>query len=83
MYYTFAVSASNRPIADDRELYSGLIPSHILHHAAKEPIFGLGMAEELARHGFRISPGTLYPLLRDLNNKGYLKSVENSGKAKG
>jgi DNA-binding PadR family transcriptional regulator len=83
MYYTLAVSASNRPIADDRELYLGLIPSHILHHAAEEPIFGLGMAEELARHGFRISPGTLYPLLRDLNNKGYLKSVENSGEAKG
>ena len=48
---------------DDRDLYSGLIRLHILHHAVKEPIFGLGMAEELARHGYRISPGTLYPLL--------------------
>src|ERR1700747_727925 len=48
---------------DDRELYSGLIRLHVLHHAVKEPIFGLGMIEELARHGYRVSPGSLYPLL--------------------
>lgn len=59
---------------DDRDLYSGLIRLHILHHAAEEPIFGLGMAEELARHGYRISPGTLYPLLHGLEKKGYLRS---------
>jgi PadR family transcriptional regulator PadR len=58
----------------DRELYSGLIRLHILHHAAEEPIFGLGMAEELARHGYRVSPGTLYPLLHGLEKKGYLSS---------
>jgi DNA-binding PadR family transcriptional regulator len=60
----------------DRELYSGLIRLHILHHACEEPIFGLGMAEELARHGYRISPGTLYPLLDGLEKKGYLASSE-------
>jgi len=48
----------------------------VLHHAVKEPIFGLGMAEELARHGYRISPGTLYPLLHGLEKKGYLVSTE-------
>jgi len=32
------------------------------------------MAEELARHGYRISPGTLYPLLHGLERKGYLRS---------
>jgi hypothetical protein len=58
----------------DRDLYSGLIRLHMLHHAAKGPIFGLGMIEELARHGYRISPGTLYPLLRGLEKKGYLRS---------
>src|SRR5438093_542137 len=47
----------------DRDLYSGLIRLHILHHAAEEPIFGLGMAEELAHHGYKLSLGTLYPLL--------------------
>jgi DNA-binding PadR family transcriptional regulator len=61
---------------DDRDLYSGLIRLHILHHAAEEPIFGLGMAEELARHGYRISPGTLYPLLHGLEKKGYLKATQ-------
>jgi DNA-binding PadR family transcriptional regulator len=49
---------------------------HILHHAAEGPIFGLGMAEELARHGYRISPGTLYPLLHGLERKGYITSTE-------
>jgi DNA-binding PadR family transcriptional regulator len=66
----------------DRDLYSGLIRLHVLHHAVKEPIFGLGMAEELARHGYRISPGTLYPLLHGLEQKGYLKASERrSGKS--
>jgi len=60
----------------DRDLYSGLMRLHILHHAAEEPIFGLGMLEELARHGYRISPGTLYPLLHGLEKKGYLKTSE-------
>jgi len=60
----------------DRDLYSGLIRLHILHHAAHEPIFGLGVVEELARHGYKLSPGTLYPILHGLETKGYLRSVE-------
>jgi DNA-binding PadR family transcriptional regulator len=67
----------------DRDLYSGLIRLHVLHHAAEEPIFGLGMVEELARHGYRISPGTLYPLLHGLEKKGYLRSAEKrNGKSR-
>ena len=62
--------------AADRDLYSGLIRLHVLHHAAEEPIFGLGMIEELARHGYRISPGSLYPLLHGLETKGYLRASE-------
>ena len=62
--------------AADRDLYSGLIRLHVLHHATEEPIFGLGMIEELARHGYRISPGSLYPLLHSLEQKGYLRSKE-------
>ena len=70
-----------RPEAD-RDLYSGLIRLHVLHHAAEEPIFGLGMIEELARHGYRISPGSLYPLLHGLEQKGYLRSrLERNGKS--
>src|SRR6202048_909825 len=73
------MSKSKSDIVDalaDRDLYSGLIRLHVLHHAAEEPIFGLGMIEELARHGYRISPGSLYPLLKGLEKKGYLRSTE-------
>ncbi|MBI4499534.1 MAG: helix-turn-helix transcriptional regulator [Gemmatimonadetes bacterium] len=63
---------------DDQDLYSGLIRLHILHHAAEGPIFGLGMIEELARHGYRMSPGTLYPILHGLEARGYLRSRRKS-----
>ena len=59
---------------DDQTLYTGLIRLHILHHAVAGPVFGLGMMEELARHGYRLSPGTLYPLLHGLERRGYLVS---------
>jgi PadR family transcriptional regulator PadR len=58
----------------DQDLYSGLVRLHILYHAAHEPVFGLGMMKELRRHGYRISPGTLYPLLHRLEQKGYIAS---------
>jgi PadR family transcriptional regulator PadR len=58
----------------DQDLYSGLIRLHILHHAAEEPIFGLGIIEELQRHGYRLRAGTLYPLLHGLERVGYLRS---------
>jgi DNA-binding PadR family transcriptional regulator len=45
---------------------------HILHHASEERIFGLGMKEELARHGYQLGPGTLYPLLQRLHADGLL-----------
>jgi hypothetical protein len=34
------------------------------------------MIEELGRHGYRISPGTLYPLLHNLEKKGYLRVIQ-------
>ena len=58
----------------DRDIYPGLIRLHILHHAAEEAIFGLGMMEELRRHGYELSPGTLYPVLHRMEEKGYLSS---------
>jgi PadR family transcriptional regulator, regulatory protein PadR len=64
---------------DDKDLYSGLIRLHILAHACQEPIFGGGIIEELARHGYRLSPGTLYPLLHGLEERGYLSSSEETG----
>lgn len=58
----------------DQHLYAGLMRLHILHHAAEEPIFGLGIIEELRRHGYDLSPGTLYPMLHGMERKGYLRS---------
>lgn len=60
----------------DKDLYGGLIRLHILHHAAEEPIFGLGIIEELRHHGYELSAGTLYPMLHGMEKKGYLTSHE-------
>ena len=62
----------------DRDLYAGLIRLHVLYHAAIAPIYGQEMMEELSRHGYRLSPGTLYPMLHGLEKKGYLKSSRDS-----
>ena len=67
---------ADQNLAADRDLYSGLIRLHVLHHAAEEPIFGLGMIQELAHHGYSISPGSLYPILHGLERKGYLRASE-------
>jgi DNA-binding PadR family transcriptional regulator len=67
---------------DDKTLYSGLIRLHILHHAAEEPLYGVWIAEELARHGYKVSAGTLYPILHGLESKGYLRShLKRDGKS--
>ncbi|MFO0906724.1 MAG: PadR family transcriptional regulator, partial [Pirellulales bacterium] len=47
---------------------------HILHHAVIEPIYGTEMIAELGRHGYKLSPGTLYPILHGLQEAGYLTS---------
>ena len=60
----------------DKDLYGGLIRLHILHHAAEEPVFGVGIIEELGRHGYELSAGTVYPMLHGLERKGYLVSHE-------
>lgn len=57
-----------------RDVFLAFARVHILHHAAEERIFGVGMMKELARHGYRIGPGTLYPLLHRLEQDGLLSS---------
>ncbi|MGC9200049.1 MAG: PadR family transcriptional regulator [Acidobacteriaceae bacterium] len=59
----------------NRELFFGLVRVHVLVHAAHEPIFGLALMEELTRHGYRVGPGTLYPLLHGLERDGLLRSA--------
>ena len=58
----------------DHDLVSGLIRLHVLYHATHEPVFGQGLMDELARHGYRVSAGTLYPILHGMEKSGYLRS---------
>lgn len=57
-----------------QELLKGLIRLHILHHASEGEFYGQWIIQELARHGYALSPGTLYPMLHGLERRGYLKS---------
>jgi DNA-binding PadR family transcriptional regulator len=57
-------------------LFLGFIKVHVLHHASEEPVYGLWLIEELGRHGYRLSPGTLYPTLHALEEEGLLRSYE-------
>lgn len=59
-----------------REFQRGAVRLHILHHAAEQDIHGAWMTQELARHGYQISPGTLYPTLHRLEADGLLVSEQ-------
>lgn len=56
-----------------RKFFLGFIQIHILHHAKKEPFYGSWMIEELQEHGYQMSPGTLYPILHNMESNGILK----------
>ena len=67
-----------------RDVFLAFVRVHVLHHAAKEPIFGVEMMDELKRHGYDISPGTIYPMLHALEEGGVLVSTQDvvDGKAR-
>jgi DNA-binding PadR family transcriptional regulator len=56
-----------------RKVFLGFIRLHILHHAAQGPVCGVDLIRELRRHGYGISPGTLYPTLHELTAQGFLR----------
>jgi DNA-binding PadR family transcriptional regulator len=56
-----------------REILLGFWKVHILHHAAEHPVVGQWVLSELRRHGYDISPGTLYPLLKRMEEAGWLR----------
>jgi len=58
----------------NRNFFLGFIRLHILFHATQEQIFGLDMIRELERHGYSLSPGTLYPILHNLERDGLLEA---------
>lgn len=59
-----------------RDFFLGFIKVHVLHHASKGPLYGVWFLEELGKHGYQLSPGTLYPLLHGLEAEGYLEREE-------
>lgn len=52
----------------------GAVELHILAHAAEDELYGAWMSAELARHGYKISSGTLYPTLHRMESEGLLRS---------
>jgi DNA-binding PadR family transcriptional regulator len=59
-----------------RDFRRGAVAVHVLHHAAEHPVHGAWLTEELARHGYRISPGTLYPLLHRMAEAGLIVGTD-------
>jgi len=59
-----------------RKFFLGFIQIHILHHAKKEPFYGSWMIEELSEHGYNMSPGTLYPILHNMESSGLLEKED-------
>ena len=60
----------------EREFLLTFWKVHILHHAAEHGVYGLWMLEELHRHGYRLSPSTLYPMLARMARRGWLRASE-------
>lgn len=59
-----------------RNFFVGFVRIHILHHAEKGPVYGLWLIDELSRHGYRLSPGTVYPILAGMVKNGFLRSFK-------
>ena len=62
----------------ERKFFLGFIRIHILYHASKTKIYGLEMINELKRHGYTISPGTLYPMLHSLEKEKLIISKKEN-----
>lgn len=73
-----AVATINRK-AVTREVLLGFWKVHILHHAAEQPVVGQWVLAELRRHGYDVSPGTLYPLLKRMERNGWLRCRPEPG----
>jgi PadR family transcriptional regulator, regulatory protein PadR len=65
-----------------RDFFLGFIKIHILHHASEEHVYGLWLIEELGRHGYKLSPGTLYPILHKLEQGKLLKAYSKNVRGK-
>lgn len=85
MYNTYQKLISGGDIITKKildKLYKGFMQVHILYHADRQPVFGVWIMQELKEHGYKVGPGTLYPLLASMQQDGLLKMEETlvSGK---
>ena len=62
-----------------QRVLSGFIRMHVLHHAEEGGLYGNWMMEELRHHGYSISPGTLYPMLRSMEKDGWISGRDEKG----
>ncbi len=62
----------------NKRLFQGFILLHILHHASETPVFGSWLIEELSEHGYKLSPGTLYPILHHLEEEQLLEHYDEN-----
>ncbi len=60
-----------------REILLSFFKVHILHHAAEEPVYGQSIMQELRRHGYEVSPGTIYPVLKRMEARGWLAASDS------
>lgn len=59
-----------------RKIFNGFIYMHILHHGEKGEFYGSWMIEELEEHGYKVSPGTIYPILKAMVEENLLEKNE-------
>ena len=65
-----------------RDLVLGFVKIHVLYHASHGPVYGAMISIELERHGYRMSWGTLYPLLHNFEREGLLVRDERTVRGK-
>ena len=59
-------------------LLSGFVQIHILRHASQGDLYGSWLIEHLKGHGYNLSPGTLYPMLKRMVNDDLLTVSEQN-----
>ena len=69
--------------AFEREILRPRWKVPILHHEPERPIVGQWILEELREYSYRVSPGTLYPLLARMVKLGWLEPVGRRRRGKG
>ena len=65
-----------------REIDLAFMKLHILYHASKDEVYGVGLVKELSRHGYKLSFGTLYPTLAKMVRMGLLSFEARTVKQK-